>query len=103
MNPTYSAQKFRRLLQLGYVPGLATATSVESTDPLSQAIGNIFEVNADLARAILLRAGLPCASCSRQTSETIYDALRVHKVSDSAAQRLSHELGAQLETAGKGI
>lgn len=72
---------FMRLMQLGYVPELATkdfGTTVMDIKTVN--IADALEFSPDMVSRVLGRAGLPCVTCQHSLSETLETALDIHKV-----------------------
>jgi hypothetical protein len=96
-NPDIYPVNFMRLLQLGYVHRLASdVNSVSDDEILAQPIARVMEANPELARIVLNRAGLPCASCGLANMETIQEALTVHSVGKNQRKILLGEIKAIL-------
>lgn len=92
-SPDVYPVNFMRLLQLGYVHELATmGNCVTSDQVLGQPVAKIIEASPRLARMLLNRAGLPCASCGFSNKETLGEALNVHNVSKNQRETLIAEL-----------
>ena len=94
-DPDVYPANFMRLLQLGYQPALAGGdTDTTEEQILQSSVGDVLDLNPELAPALLGRAGLPCAACSRLVSETLENALTIHSVAGHARDRLVSELRA---------
>lgn len=97
-DPDIYPSNFMRLLQLGYQSGLAVdGHRSPKGDLLHMSVAEILESSPDLVPALLSRAGLPCAACTRQTAESLATSLQIHAVPEAAKIRLLAELGAVLD------
>ena len=96
-DPDIYPSNFMRLLQLGYQSGLAVKPQHSPTeDLLAMSVAEILESSPDLVPALLSRAGLPCAACTRQITESLATSLQIDAVPEAAKIRLLSELEAAL-------
>jgi hypothetical protein len=96
-DPDIYPSNFMRLLQLGYQSGLAVEGHRSPMGGLlDMSVAEILESSPNLAPALLSRAGLPCAACTRQISESLATTLKVHAVPEAAKVRLLAELESAL-------
>jgi CMP-N-acetylneuraminate monooxygenase len=82
-NPDIYPTNFMRLLQSGN--NHSDHSAVEITDQkissiLKRSIGDLLESNSEQTLYFLTRLGLPCLSCNRSNSESLYQALTLHNV-----------------------
>lgn len=92
--PDIYPANFMKLIQMGYVPEFNRDNSevLEMLEDFS--IAEIIEKDQEMAFRIFSRAGLPCLSCTRATSETILQALVIHNISNSLRRRVMCEVNA---------
>ena len=92
---TFTAN-FMALLQLGWPSDLMKSTGNEISRVESLAVAAFLEKNPELAAAILTRAGLPCAGCTKTTGDKLENAFEIHRVPEGARLRALRELEAMM-------
>jgi len=93
--PDIYPANFMRLLQLGRPSSLfSEKRTVNSRGIRSQAVADFIERDAEMAQAILNRAGLPCVSCTRANSDSLGNAFEIHAVPEHLRLRVEAELSA---------
>lgn len=100
--PDIYPMNFMRLLHLGYVEPLSSP-SFNDAFAKDFLIADILEADPDVAFRLFGRAGLPCVSCQYSTSETLENALRIHRISENSAVRLRHEISSLMRSQGENI
>jgi len=93
--PDVYPPNFMRLLQMGRPSSLFSETKTVDLQAIrSKAVADFIEKDAELAQAILSRAGLPCVSCTRANSDSLGDAFEIHAVPEHLRLRVEAELSA---------
>jgi len=77
--PEVYSPGFIRLLRLGYVTELAEASPPFRGEWAEVPIADLLENGGAPLMALLSRAGLPCSGCKLSDSETLAQALNIHK------------------------
>lgn len=95
-SPDVYPVKFMRLLQLGNPKALHSSRTAPRSEVEKVAVGGLIERDPDLTRAILSRAGLPCASCSKSSSESLMEAFEIHGVAEADRERVLNSVSALL-------
>lgn len=96
-SPDIYPANFMRLLQLGRPSRLiAKKPATDLADVRSKSIADFLEKDAELARAILSRSGLPCAGCNKANSDNLELAFEIHKVPLALRERAVSQLSALL-------
>jgi hypothetical protein len=96
--PDVYTPNFNRLLQLGRPSSLFS--DIKTADPQairSRAVADFIERDAEVAQAILSRAGLPCVSCSKANSDSLGNAFEIHAVPEHLQVRVEAELSALMK------
>lgn len=94
--PNTFTANFMALLQLGWPRELMKSTGSNNSRVESLAVAEFLETNPELGSAILTRAGLPCAGCTKLTAETLENAFAIHRVPESLRLRAVRELEAMM-------
>ena len=92
---TFTAN-FMALLQLGWPSDLMKSSGNQISRVESLAVAEFLEKNPELGSAILTRAGLPCAGCTKTTGDTLENAFKIHRVPEGSRLRALRELEAMM-------
>jgi CMP-N-acetylneuraminate monooxygenase len=97
-SPDIYPANFMRLLQAGN-PKLENKTGLLPKSGfefiLQKTIGDIIEAEGIIAPKLFGRLGLPCLSCTRSNSETLYQALELHKIDIDSNAWILRELASR--------
>jgi len=96
--PDIYPANFMRLLQLGIPAGLKARKGVLNHSSVrTRSIADFLERDAELARAILSRSGLPCSGCSKANSDSLESAFSIHGIPFALRERALSQLAALLQ------
>ena len=94
--PDIYPPNFMRLLQVGNVPLYFEPSDKNEDAILHSSVSDLVSASPELISGILSRAGMPCISCSRSNSETLEQAMAIHRINDDWKVRTLREISAVL-------
>lgn len=94
--PDIYPPNFMRLLQVGNIQLFNEPAYKSGEVILDSSVSDLINLSPDLVSGILSRAGMPCISCSRSNSETLDEAMKIHRISEDWKERTVREISAIL-------